>query len=758
MHKIQRILASCGMIVRRRASASLRRLARRYPRLARPAWQFVKLIWWLVNVTVEVRLRARPSALARVRIPTSLPTDLDQPRDVESEDSLSVPLIADPKDVLREQLQAELHQFLESGERIILPEFCTPDISVLIILYNKAFFTLRCVKELSAQRGVSIELILVDNSSSDETASLLSRIENARVLTNTENQGFVYATNQAAKIAQGGALLMLNNDAFPRPEALAAALRTLRSDRSIGAVSGKLIHPSGKLQEAGSIIWNDGSSMGYARGLPPWSAEATFRRDVDYGSGAFLMSPRDVFERLEGLDIRYAPAYYEEADYCLRLREHGLRVVYEPEAVIDHFEFGSETKRDETGALMLRNRRVFRMRHFAALAREQLPSGESNILFARHAARSQRRLLMIDNEVPYRALGSGYPRAQEILNEASALGWFVTFYPMHGIEVDMTAAYMELDRRIEICDKRGIHELASFFSDRIGFYDTVMVSRPDNMALFWQAIADRPHVLHGVKVIYDAEALVANRELVQRVLTGEMMPAMKAETLISEEVALAVGCNVVIAVSEAEAEPFRRRGFSSTYVLSHSVKSRPNLIPFSDRKGFLFVGRLLEKSAPNYDGMRWFIQEVWPKLRDRLGGVHLTVVGALHEDASELYAAGVRLLGKVESLEPHYDEARVFIAPTRFAAGIPIKVMEASAEGLPVVATPLIADQLKWVDKEDILVGGDSEAFVEACVALYEDADLWSRVRHGALEQIQRGHSHTEFVKTLRAILEEECV
>src|SRR5262249_49150232 len=154
---------------------------------------------------------------------------------------------------------------------------------------------------------------------------------------NSENRNFLLAVNQAALEARGRYLLLLNNDAQLLPGSLRAALDTIESEPGIGAVGGRLILFDGSLQEAGSIIWRDGSCLGYGRGDNPFASSYMFRRDVDYCSGAFLLTPLELWKKLGGFDEAFVPAYYEETDYCVRLWEHGFRVVYEPAAVLMHY-------------------------------------------------------------------------------------------------------------------------------------------------------------------------------------------------------------------------------------------------------------------------------------------------------------------------------------------------------------------------------------------------------------------------------------
>ena len=181
----------------------------------------------------------------------------------------------DEKALFTSHARDELLEFLASGERIAFPETISPDISIVIVLWNQAHLTLRCLRALLTQVG-PIEVVLVDNASTDETRTLLSRVDGVRVITNVTNDGFLLGCNRGAEVASGRTLLLLNSDAFLRPSALAAALSTLDAAPNIGAVGGRLILPSGLLQEAGSIDGGcqhvglrKGSSSGSIRSYVP---------------------------------------------------------------------------------------------------------------------------------------------------------------------------------------------------------------------------------------------------------------------------------------------------------------------------------------------------------------------------------------------------------------------------------------------------------------------------------------------------------
>ena len=121
---------------------------------------------------------------------------------------------------------------------------------------------------------------------------------------------------------------------------------------------------------------------------------------------------------------------------------------------------------------------------------------------------------------------------------------------------------------------------------------------------------------------------------------------------------------------------------------------------------------------------------------------------------SGLNDSSLTMLGQVKDLSPVYNTSRVFIAPIRFAAGIPLKIHEAAAHGVPVVFTPLLAEQLGWRDEEDLLVAGDTGGFAAQCARLYQDEALWTRLRMNALDRVRDDCDPDRFRKTIVRIID----
>ena len=238
----------------------------------------------------------------------------------------------------------------------------------------------------------------------------------------------------------------------------------------------------------------------------------------------------------------------------------------------------------------------------------------------------------------------------------------------------------------------------------------------------------RPELFDGMRLIYDAEALFAMRDQAWAGSRATAPPRRRRSTSLAVEVALARGADRVCAVSDREREQFARRGVGRCDGAAARGGAAPTSGSFAIARGFLFVGPLRNELTPNVDGCCGCSSAVLPRLRERLPGCEIVVVGRNENEVIELVKDdGVRFAGAVDDLAPFYDAARVFVAPTRFSAGVPLKILEAAAHGLPVVATDLLRDQLGWEAGKHLLSSpvSDADAFADNCVRLASDEALW---------------------------------
>ena len=190
----------------------------------------------------------------------------------------------------------------------------------------------------------------------------------------------------------------------------------------------------------------------------------------------------------------------------------------------------------------------------------------------------------------------------------------------------------------------------------------------------------------------------------------------------------------------------------------------PTPRPFDKRAGMLFIGAMHQPDSPNYDSLCWFVDAVLPLIeRELRWETRLTVVGyTAPEVVLDRFRdhPRVTLRGALAETEPLYDSHRVFVAPTRIAAGTPYKVHEAASFGLPLVATELLRGQLGWEDERELLVAPDTDPalFARQVVRLYRDQALWQSLRDAALERLRRENDAAGYAAAIEAVLGPACV
>jgi GT2 family glycosyltransferase len=223
-----------------------------------------------------------------------------------------------------------------------------PSASIIIPTYDGVAHLSTCLLSLdeTLPDPFNGEVIVVDDGSGAEMQRLLEAWRDSRlnleVVRNEKNQGFVASCNRGAEVAKSDFLVFLNDDTIPQAGWLQALLRTFREYPDAGAVGGRLLYPDGSLQEAGSLVFSDGSAANFGRN--DFAIEDPLYnhvREVDYCSAALLATPRSLFSEIGGFDKRFEPGYYEDTDYCFEVRKHHGRVYYQPEAVVVHVEGGT---------------------------------------------------------------------------------------------------------------------------------------------------------------------------------------------------------------------------------------------------------------------------------------------------------------------------------------------------------------------------------------------------------------------------------
>ncbi|HOL63955.1 MAG TPA: glycosyltransferase family 2 protein, partial [Accumulibacter sp.] len=229
----------------------------------------------------------------------------------------------------------------------------TPQVSIIIPTRNALHLLRACVESVLNKTTYSnFELLIVDNGSDEaECLAYLACIDadpRVRVLPYRAPFNYSAINNFAAAQATGEVLCLLNNDTEVIATDWLDEMVALLSLEGVGAVGGKLYYPDGRVQHAGDTVGPGGCANHLHQFLAPddqgYCQRASVVQDLSAVTAACLVTWRDIFQRLGGLNERHLPVAFNDVDYCLRLRQTGYRVVWSPDAALYHHESVSRGK------------------------------------------------------------------------------------------------------------------------------------------------------------------------------------------------------------------------------------------------------------------------------------------------------------------------------------------------------------------------------------------------------------------------------
>jgi glycosyltransferase involved in cell wall biosynthesis len=562
-----------------------------------------------------------------------------------------------------------------------------------------------------------------------------------------QNGGFIAACNDGAARARSEVLVFLNNDTVPQPGWLDALLSTFDALPDAGLIGAQLLYPDGRLQEAGGVVFSDGSAWNYGRFESPEDPRYASLRDADYCSGAAIAIPRELFESLNGFDTRYAPAYYEDTDLAFSVRAAGKRVLYQSASRVVHLEgitSGTDLNQGPK-AYQVRNRELFERKWRDALSAFPAP-GVLPTPATVHA--HQRQILIVDEAVPQPDRDSGSLRLFNLMQMLRQEYAHVVFLATeHAPEQQPLRNLQALG--VEVWYPPLLSGAPAWLAEHGKRFSAILACRyylaGKFMPLARKFSPQARFVLDTIDLHYLRESRAAQ-------LAANEALAKAALRTRRRELAVIDKADLTLVVSQTEREVLATDApASKVEVLSNLHEVAGPGLPFAQRQDLVFVGGF--RHTPNVDAVRWFAQEVFPRLRQRLpNAVFHCIGGDVPDSIAALAQEGVIVHGHVPDLAPAMDGMRIAVAPLRFGAGVKGKINLSMAHGQPVVATSCAVEGMHLQDGVDVLVADEPQAFVDAVVRLYGDEELWSRLSRNGLENVARHFSMDAARETVRKI------
>ncbi len=624
-----------------------------------------------------------------------------------------------------------------------------PRVSIVIPVYGHDEHTFSCLSSIAAHTRLDdVEIIVVDDASPLPTAQALDGVSGVTFLRAGQNGGFIESCRLGAESARGEFLVLLNNDVQVTAAWLESLLEVFRIRSDAGLVGARLVYPDGRLQEAGGIVWQDGSAWNWGRGDDPDRPPYRYLRPVDYCSGACLALRMSDWRSLGGFDKMYAPAYYEDTDLAFRVRQLGKRVYYQPEATLVHFE-GVSSGTDEGSGI--KRHQVVNQVSFQNRWRSVLKShGNNGHLPQMEADRGARaRILVVEACMITPDQDSGSVRMQAMLELLVELGCKVSLVADN---VEHRQPYVRKLQQagIEVWHYPFVDSVSQLLAEHGKDYNVIFFCRHYIAVRYLSQVRS---CAPQAKIVFDTVDLHYLRELRLAELEGSKAMQESAQITRRQELGVIAQSDLTLVVSPVEKELLAREvPAAAVEILSNIHESKPPGLAYSQRTGLIFVGGF--RHPPNMDAVNWFVDKVWPLVQQQQPEITLTIVGSNMPDSMlRLSAPNLRVAGFVKALDNLLNSARISIAPLRYGAGVKGKINEAMACGLPVVATVAAAEGMDLKDGEDLLIADSPQAFADAVVRLYNDVILWERLALGGRRNVERNFSRARAKRTLAEVV-----
>ena len=630
-----------------------------------------------------------------------------------------------------ETLAIELNQ--------ILPHSDTPEISIIIPVYNQLEYTLKCLKAiaLNLDNSTLVEVIVVNDCSSDRTKEILETVTPLKLVNSNGNQGFIYSCNQGASLAKGKYLYFLNNDTEIKPNCIESLAEVLAAD-NVGAVGSKLVYPQGSLQEAGGIVWQDASGWNYGRQSNPHAPEYNYLRSVDYCSGASLMVKREVFASLNGFERDFAPAYYEDTDLCFAIRHQlGLSVMYQPKSEVIHYEGISSGTSTTSGTKKYQVVNAVKFKHKWQSVLEQADyfpnQGIESVPLAARKYSGDKTILVIDSYMPSYDKESGSRRLFELLKIFKALNYHVIFAADNGFKDEpYTSVLQNLQIEVLYTQQGYGTSIEEQIGDRLSLIDVAWICRPELNEKYAPIIRQRPQI----KVVYDTIDLHYLRLKRAWDLNPDCSTAAEWVDMQAKELKMAHQADLTITVTPTESTLLESQGISNVAVVPNIHTAYSDSVPsFEQRSGILFIGSY--NHTPNIDAVVWLCREIMPLVWQNDPDIKVTLLG--NNPSAEVLALEsdyITVTGYIDDVTPYFLSHKLSVSPLRYGAGMKGKIGHSLEYKLPVVSTQIGTEGMNLIPEQHILEANTATEFASAILRAYNDIVLWNYLSSNATEAI----------------------
>lgn len=338
-----------------------------------------------------------------------------------------------------------------------------------------------------------------------------------------------------------------------------------------------------------------------------------------------------------------------------------------------------------------------------------------------------------------------------LLHIFKSLSWQVTFAVSDLQSSTAQRSFLQAIG-VNLLEKDAVDSLEAHLQQHGRRYDLIIMSA---LSVALKYLSPIRAYAPGARLVFDTTDLQHVREYRRARVTGEggwLQIAMRSKKW---ELAAVNAADCTWVVSPAEKAVLERAcPGAQVHILSMIQDVYGAARPFSEREGIIFIGSF--PHHPNADALRYFIEKIYPLLKEQLNDETIYIIGPEPPDwLQNLATDTLRVTGYVPDVKPYFERCRLSIAPLRYGAGVNGKVILSMSYGVPVVASSVAAEGIPLVKGDDILVADDPVAFSQAVAELSSNEQLWNQLSKNGLDVVNKYYSIESNRTRLAEILQD---
>lgn len=463
-----------------------------------------------------------------------------------------------------------------------------------------------------------------------------------------------------------------------------------------------------------------------------------------------------LWKEIGGFDKRFVPAYYEDTDLCFEARRHGYKVVYQPKAVVTHFE-GRSNGTDVSSGLkkyQADNQKKFEDKWKDVLA-EHCNNGD-NVFTARDRSSAKQHIFMLDHYVPTFDRDAGSRQMYCYVKILQKLGYMIHLLGDNRLHDEpYTSAFQQLGVEVLYGGEYGPNNLTKWFQNNSRFISYAFLNRYHIAVNYFPLIRQYP----DIKLVYYGHDVGHIRLQREFEVSGNQSLLSEIDITKRQEMALYSSSDVNLCVGDFE-YAYLKKAVPNIPLYNMPIFIYDQFLetcePFENRKDLLFVGGF--NHPPNKDGVLWFVKDILPSLIEHIPDIKFHIVGSnMPNEIRKLAGEHIVIDGFVsdEELAELYRSCKVVVTPLRFGAGVKGKIIEALYNRSVVVTTAIGAEGIP-TENNPFAIADSPVDFAKAVVNVYTDRKLWETYLKNSLAMIKSTYSYGKAVNLLTEIFSKQ--